>query len=126
MKKKAYDKHLRYTRNNKGKTNMIKESEHRLSIMPSEFDKVKEHFNCMNGVINLRNGQLFEHDYNQYLSKISRVEYTNKIDAPMWQEFLNQIFDNDRELIDYIQKAVGYSMSGSTKRAMCILLLWER
>ena len=120
---KSYDKHLRYTRNNRGKTNMIKESEHRLSILPSEFDRVKEHFNCMNGVVNLRNGQIFEHKHEQYLSKMSNVEYTDKIDTPLWDEFLNQIFDNDRDLIYYIQKAVGYSMSGSTKE-QCVFFCY--
>lgn len=120
---KAYDKHLRYTRNNRGKTNMIKESEHRLSILPHEFDKVKEYFNCINGVINLRNGEIFEHHHEQYLSKVSYVEYTDKIDTPLWIEFLNQVFDNDQELIGYIQKAVGYSMSGSTKE-QCVFFCY--
>ncbi len=120
---KAYDKHLKYTRNNRGKTNMVKESEHRLSILPHEFDKVKEHFNCINGVINLRNGEISEHHHEQYLSKISYVEYTDKIDTPMWLEFLNQIFDNDQELINYIQKSVGYSMSGSTKE-QCVFFCY--
>lgn len=120
---KAYDKHLKYSRNNRGKTNMIKESEHRLSILPGEFDKVKEHFNAFNGVVNLRNGELFNHSHEQYLSKMSNVEYTNTIDAPMWEGFLNQIFNNDQELINYIQKAVGYSMSGSTKE-QCVFFCY--
>ena len=120
---KEFFKHLRSTRNNRGKNNMIKESEHRLAILPSEFDRNKDKFNVMNGVINLRNGELEEHNHEQYLSKISKVEYTNKIDTPMWIEFLNQIFDYDQELIDYIQKAVGYSMSGSTKE-QCVFFAY--
>ncbi|HZX21284.1 MAG TPA: phage/plasmid primase, P4 family, partial [Clostridia bacterium] len=120
---KAFSKHLRYTRNNRGKTNMIKESEHRLAILPSEFDKDKDIFNCMNGVISLRDGSIAEHNYEQYLSKISYVEYTNTIDTPMWDEFLRQIFNNDTELINYIQRAVGYSMSGSTKE-QCVFFCY--
>lgn len=112
---KQFLKHLKYTRNNRGKTNMLKESEHRLSILPSDFDRKKDVFNTINGVVSLRDGSIEEHSHEQHLSKISNVEYTDKIDTPMWEEFLNQIFDNDQELIDYIQKAVGYSMSGSTK-----------
>ncbi|MDR7870333.1 MAG: phage/plasmid primase, P4 family [Tissierellaceae bacterium] len=120
---KSFFKHLKYTRNNRGKTNMIKESEHRLSILPGEFDKNKEVFNVVNGVINLRNGDLIDHSFDKYLSKMSYVEYTNKIDTPLWTEFLNQIFDNDQELIDYVQKAVGYSMSGSTKE-QCVFFCY--
>lgn len=120
---KAFFKHLRYTRNNRGKTNMLKESEHRLPILPDEFDKRKDVFNCMNGVINLRNGELMEHSYDQFLSKMSYVEYTDNIDCPKWMEFLNQIFDHDTELIHYIQKAVGYSMTGSTKE-QCVFFCY--
>ncbi|MBS4538194.1 hypothetical protein GOQ27_06950 [Clostridium sp. D2Q-11] len=120
---KQFLKHLKYTRNNRGKTNMIKESEHRLSILPKEFDKKKDIFNVMNGVISLRDGSISEHDHSQHLSKISYVEYTDTIDAPMWTEFLNQIFDNDQELIEYIQKAIGYSISGSTKE-QCVFFCY--
>ena len=112
---KAFDKHLKYTRNNKGKTNMIKESEHRLAILPSEMDMSKETFNCFNGILNLKTGRIEGHDSKQYLSRMSNVEYTDKIDAPQWHEFLDQIFAGDKDLIRYIQKAVGYSMTGSTR-----------
>ncbi|MCR2045512.1 phage/plasmid primase, P4 family [Anaerosalibacter massiliensis] len=120
---KQFFKHLKYTRNNRGKTNMLKESEHRLPILPGEFDKRKDIFNCMNGVVSLKNGKLYAHNHKQYLSKMSYVEYTDNIDCPMWIEFLNQIFDNDTELIHYIQKAVGYSMSGSTKE-QCVFFCY--
>lgn len=112
---KAFDKHLKYTRNNKGKTNMVKEVEHRLAILPSDMDKSKEIFNTFNGVLDLKTGKLMPHDSKQYLSRMSSVEYTDKIDTPMWNEFLDQIFAGDKDLIRYIQKAIGYSMTGSTR-----------
>lgn len=120
---KAFFKHLKYTRNSRGKENMMRESEHRLSILPSQFDRNKDYFNAMNGVVSLRDGHLEDHHHEKYLSKISPVEYTDKIDTPLWDEFLRQIFDNDEELIDYIQKAVGYSMSGSTKE-QCVFFCY--
>ena len=112
---KAYDKHLKYTRNNRGKTNMIKESEHRLSILPHELDRRTDAFNCANGVLDLKTGILHPHKPEQYMSKISPVEYTDNVDTPLWNVFLNDIFDGDQELIRYMQKAVGYSMTGSTQ-----------
>lgn len=120
---KAFDKHLKYTRNNRGKENMIKESEHRLPILPSEFDTDRAIFNVFNGVIDLRDSKLLEHDFKRYISKISHVEYTDKVDYPQWIEFLNQIFDEDQELINYIQKSVGYSMTGSTKE-QCVFFCY--
>lgn len=37
------------------------------------------------------------------------------MDCPQWRVFLEQIFDHDQEMIRYIQKAVGYSLTGSTQ-----------
>ncbi|EMK1146919.1 DNA primase, partial [Listeria monocytogenes] len=52
----------------------------------------------------------------------SNIEYTDKIDAPLWQAFLKDIFAGDKELINYIQKAVGYSLSGSTSEQVMFIL----
>jgi putative DNA primase/helicase len=119
---KAFNKHVKSSRSSRGKTNMIKESEHLLPIQPHEFDSDPELFNCQNGYIDLRTGKLHEHDKQKYFTKISSVEYTDKIDCPLWLEFLNQIFDGDKPLINYIQRAVGYSLSGSTEEQMMFIL----
>lgn len=120
---KAFHKHLKATRNNKGKTNMIKEAEHKMSILPGDFDKDIRLFNVMNGYLNLKSGELKDHSEKNLFTKISHVEYTDKIDCPLWMSFLNQIFDNDQELINYIQKAVGYSLTGSTQE-QCMFILF--
>ena len=68
---KAFMKHLKYTRNSKGKKNFITESEHRLSIHVNDFDKRKREINTQNGVLNLRTGELLPHSHDQFLSRIS-------------------------------------------------------
>ena len=65
-------------------------------------------------MINLRTGELCSHDPNKFITKIGLAEFTEKIDCPIWNQFLNDIFDNDKELIRFIQKAIGYSLTGST------------
>lgn len=119
---KQFSKHLKATRNHNGKTNMIKESEHLLSVQPQIFDKDLHLLNVQNGYLNLKTGELHEHDAEKYFTKISRVEYTDKADCSMWVDFLNQIFNNDQNLIQYIQRAVGYSLSGSTEEQMMFIL----
>ncbi|EAG5019689.1 DNA primase [Listeria monocytogenes] len=119
---KAFMKHLKATRSNKGKTNMLKEAQHLMPVLPDEFDRYKYFLNTQNGYINLQNGELINHDRQKMFTKISNIEYTDKIDAPLWQEFLNDIFAGDKELITYIQKAVGYSLSGSTSEQVMFIL----
>lgn len=119
---KSFNKHLKNSRSSRGKTNMIKESEHLLPIQPHEFDADPDLFNVQNGYLELKTGKLQEHEKNKYFTKISSVEYTDKIDCPMWLEFLNQIFDEDKPLINYMQRAIGYSLSGSTEEQMMFIL----
>lgn len=122
MMKKAFDKHVKATRSSRGKISMLKETEHLLSIKPEEFDSDKNLFNVQNGYLNLTTGVLHDHDKNKFFTKISNVEYTDKADCPMWMDFLNTIFDNDQSLINYIQRAVGYSLSGSTEEQIMFIL----
>lgn len=120
---KIFQKHIKASRSNRGKAAMLKEVEHHLPISPDDFDKDKSAFNVQNGYINLVGGILNEHDRKKMFTKISNVEFTDKIDCPRWLDFLNEIFEYDQELIDFIQKAVGYSLSGST-REQCMFVLF--
>ncbi|EAF8775205.1 DNA primase [Listeria monocytogenes] len=119
---KAFVKHLKATRGNRGKTNMLKEAEHLMPVLPEQFDVNKHFFNTQNGYIDLKSGRLNEHDRSKMFTKISHIEYTDKIDAPLWNSFLLDIFDHDKELIDYVQKAVGYSLTGSTSEQVMFIL----
>jgi putative DNA primase/helicase len=42
--------------------------------------------------------------------------------CPQWLAFLNRIFDEDRELIAFIQRAVGYTLTGSCEE-QCLFIL---
>src|SRR5699024_6402737 len=119
---KALQRHIKYSRGSNGKTNMLRESQHLLPITPSDFDKDKFLINVQNGYVDLKAGTLNEHDRNKFFTRISNVEYTDKIDCDLWVDFLKQIFNNDMVLIEYIQKAVGYSLSGSTEEQMMFIL----
>lgn len=120
--KKALQKHIKYSRGSNGKTNMLKESQHLLPIQPEQFDKDKHLLNVQNGYIDLKTGDLHNHDKEKYFSKIASIEYTDKIDYPLWDDFLMKIFDGNRELINYMQRAVGYSLSGSTEEQVMFIL----
>lgn len=119
---KDFLKHVKKTRNSTGKESMLKETQHLVPIQPHMFDKDLYLFNVPNGYINLKTGELHEHDKEKYFTKISPVEFTEKIDCPQWMKFLNQIFRGDKELIEYIQRAVGYSLSGDISEQVMFIL----
>ena len=118
-----FKKHLKKTRSNNAKKAMIKELEHRVPILPKNMDTQKTLVNCKNGIIDLRTGEIKKHDINMFMTKMLNVPLPEKPGTPvLWLKFLDDIFGGDRELIRYIQKAVGYSLSGSTSEQCAFFL----
>jgi putative DNA primase/helicase len=120
---KQFMKHYKKSRSFTGKTNMLKEAEHYSPILPSMLDRKKTLLNCKNGIVNLRTGEFMPHCKEEYITKITRCAYNPEaVDTPQWDKFLCGIFGGDRDLIRYIQKAVGYSLSGSTAEQCAFFL----
>ena len=93
-----------------------------IPILPGEFDRDGMLFNCPNGTIDLRTGLLRSHSREDLITKISLVEYRPNEECPTWLNFLNQILNDDAALIDFMQKAIGYSLTGDvTEKALFFL-----
>ena len=110
----------------KNKESMIKECQHLDGIPASNdmFDSYPDFFNCQNGIVNLRNGELIPHDSSFMMSKIAFCDYDVSGKKPeKWLKFLDDVTGGGKELQDYIQKCVGYSLSGST-REQCAYFLY--
>lgn len=118
----AKERHLKRSRNNSGKEAMMREIKHNVAVLPEEFDSDDMLFNTQNGYLDLSNGILHEHDISKMFSRISNAEYTDKTDCPRWELFLEQIFDGNKELIHYIQKAVGYSLTASIREQVMFII----
>lgn len=114
------------TAGSKGKENMVRECQHLDGIPadPNEFDVYTDYLNCQNGIVNLRNGELIPHDSNFMMSKITNCEYDPSGKKPeRWLQFLNEVTNGDKDLQRYIQKCIGYSLSGSI-REQCAYFLY--
>lgn len=120
---KQFKKHFKASRSHKAKKAVKEESQHLLPVLPKALDKHKYAFNTPNGILSLKNGEIVEHDRKYFLTKMSNVEYTDNADCPMWMQFLDDIFAGDKDLIRYIQKSVGYSMTGDTSE-QCVFFLF--
>lgn len=119
---KAFEKHMKSSRSNKSKKAMLNEVEHHLPILPIQMDRYKMALNTPSGIINLKNGDVKAHNSEYYFSKITSVDCAEAADCPRWLAFLDDIFAGDKDLIRYIQKAVGYSLTGSTAEQCAFFL----
>ncbi|MCU5273298.1 phage/plasmid primase, P4 family [Bacillus cereus] len=98
-----------------------------VSVKKKELDSHSFLFNCDNGVIDLKTGELLPHDRDLLLTKISPIKYDKNAECPNWKAFLESIFktptgEADHELINYLQKAIGYSLTGVTKEQVMFFL----
>lgn len=119
---KAFEKHMKSSRSNKSKKAMLNEIEHHLPILPIQMDRYKMALNTPSGIINLKNGDVKAHNPEYYFTKITSVDCVEAADCPLWLAFLDDIFAGDKDLIRYIQKAVGYSLTGSTAEQCAFFL----
>lgn len=119
---KAFEKHMKSSRSNKSKNAMLNEVMHHVPILPSQLDRYKAALNTPGGVIDLKSGALAPHDPKNYFTKITAVEYSENADCPRWLAFLDDIFRGDKDLIRYVQKAVGYSLTGATSEQCAFFL----
>jgi putative DNA primase/helicase len=76
-------------------------------------------FGVANGVVDLRSGTLRQATQQDRSTKFSPVVFDRDADCPRFKQFLTEVFDGDSELTEYVQKAVGYSLTGST-REQCL------
>ena len=90
---------------------------------PDEFDADDWLLNCENGVLNLQTFEFMPHNPSLKLTKLAPVTYDPHADCPKWKAFLNRIFDGNERLIRFVQRAVGYSLTGST-REQCLFFLY--
>ncbi len=78
-------------------------------------------FNCLNGTIDLKTGMLLPHNPVDLISKIAPVAYEPKAKYTGWLRFLRRITDNDKQLIRYLRRVVGYCLTGCcTEHALFI------
>ncbi len=97
-------------------------SEPGIQIAPSRFDTDPWLLNCMNGMVDLRSGRILPHSREEFCAKLAPVEYDPRAEANRWLTFLERVFDSDRELIAYIQRATGYALTGITNEEVFFLL----
>jgi putative DNA primase/helicase len=90
---------------------------------PCRLDSNPWLLNVNNGTIDLRIGQLREHRPEDLITKIAPVTFDPACPPPdRWLQFLSEIFDGNHELIDFIQRACGYTLTGSVREQKMFFL----
>ena len=94
-----------------------------IKVSDDELDTDNYLFNVNGITLNLKNGKGFPPEPKNLITKKSKFVYDKEAKCPTWDLFLMQIFNQDKDLIRFVQKAMGYSLSGDVTE-QCLFILW--
>ena len=97
-------------------------SELPIPIEPASLDADPWLLNCANGTLDLRTGRLREHRREDFITKLTPVVYDANAKAPVWEAFLSRIFDGDVELVQFVQRLLGYCLTGRVSEQVLPIL----
>jgi len=98
-----------------GIRNMLALARCDVAILPATLDTHPWLLNCDNGTVDLRTGTLRPHNKADYITQLCPVAYEPAAKFPTWRGFLETILAGDRDLLVYVQRLVGYCLTGSTR-----------
>jgi putative DNA primase/helicase len=78
--------------------------------------------NCQNGTIDLRTGKLLAHHRNNLCTKEVAIAFDPDAQCPTWSAFLNRVMADNRALVKFLQRAVGYALTGMTTEQVLFFL----
>jgi putative DNA primase/helicase len=111
--------------NNERLRSMLTVAKPELLTTQEELDQQPWIFNCHNGAIDLKTAKLLPHCRENLITQISPVLFNAEAKATTWEKFLEDIFAGNIQLIRYVKRAVGYSLTGVTSEQILLFLHGE-
>ncbi len=90
-------------------------------VLPEDLDSDPWVFSVANGTIELKTGAFRPHKQSDLITKKNQVCFDPAASAPKFQAFLARIIPN-AQVRQYLQKAVGYSLTGCTAEQVMFFL----
>jgi len=100
---------------------MLLAAQHKVVIHHSDLDKGRFFLNCRNGTVDLTTGAMRPHERLDLLTHDVEIDYRPDAAAPTWLRFLKDVFAGDADLIDFVQRALGYSLTGDVREQVLLI-----
>jgi len=96
-----------------GGVERLARSDRRHAATTAEWDADPWLLNTPGGVVDLKTGRMRPHERADRMTKITTA--TPGGDCPTWRQFIDEVTGGDAELQAYLQRMVGYALTGSTQ-----------
>lgn len=106
-------------------TAMLKlaQSEPGIPVVPADLDRDPWLLNCANGVVDLRTGEIEPHRKSYLITKLCPTNFNPDAESYHFDKFLEAIFKGSQPLIDFLQRYLGYAITGDV-REQILAILW--
>ena len=100
---------------------MLLATRHKVVVHHSDLDKGHFLLNAANGTVDLQTGKMRPHERRDLLTHDVEIPFDAAAAAPTWLQFLNSTFSGDADLIQFVQRAVGYSLTGDVREQVLLI-----
>jgi len=87
----------------------------RVVVDHESFDRDPWLLNVQNGTIDLRTGMPRPHHREDLINRICPVAFDPHATCPIWDAFVLQIMGGDAALVGYLQRMIGYALTGNIR-----------
>jgi putative DNA primase/helicase len=86
------------------------------------FDKNTDLFNCPNGTVELRSGELRDHRKEDRITRLCPTPYDPDARDVVWDQVLRDTFDGDEDMMRYLMRFTGYSLSAEVSEKSILVV----
>jgi putative DNA primase/helicase len=115
---------------------MLSLAECEIFVRPSELDSDPNLLNFQNGTLDLRTSELRTHNPADLITKLVHHDYRPHSRCPRWLSFLDEVMGGGpdasegelaraQRMVEYLQRALGYSLTGCTIEKAVFVLFGE-
>lgn len=119
----AYQAHVGKWQRRNNRETILKDASSVHPVSMTEFDQDPYLFNCKNGTLDLRTREFRAHSPGDLLATISGVKYDPEATSELWERFIDDVTQGDKDTAIYLQKAMGYGLTGDTSEE-CFFTLY--
>lgn len=94
-------------------------------VNPTDFDDRPDLLSFRNGTVDLRTGEIRGHRKDDLLTYCLAIDYDPKATCQRWEAFAEEIFPGMPEMPAYLQRLIGYGITGHTSE-QCFAVLWGK
>lgn len=99
----------------------LAQSDPRVYVPVAELDKHTRYIGAQNGIVDLHTGELLPPDPEMRITQTVACAYDPEATAPLWEQTVSEVFNDDKDLVEFFQRLIGYSISGDPIESVMVI-----